>query len=999
MDTAVDSIESALSSSLSKVSSFFKGKSKLKSSLAKLQEQVKETIEQEKPKAEHHILTSPEPELNLEQVTNLKPLPEPDTKRADDQAYVPVLPTLPEFKGESAPRPEAEPQAPAAVEATAAAAAPAASASPERAPEVDESLERELEALVQTQSEDATDAVIAALHQDDAAAKTIEVAVPQAPLFDLEQLTTAQVPAPEPAPEPVPKPKAEPEQTATEVTEASSGNTIITRRTLVKPSAPVFISAQEHRAAAQPAERKEQPKEPTQDQPQDQTKPQDKVPEVNADMVAQLMAEAVSKKFKEHKLAQIDPLRSYSENQEPFADAIYANDINVDLPSSQMFDPTSDTALEADALSQEIQSKTGPLQTTPKSVAEVPPRLEVQPEPAAQPANTPSRELQTLQTVAKPQAQGFAPDADAMPQPLSAAAAAPSAPLNQLFAQAQKELQGSAVARHLRAAHEPFAPDAPESAPAHYEFAPDRPAAPNAEPSADDLIAAQGQAQVEQVAAEPVTSKAKTKLTAALDAELAPAADEGPTLKRYDPAQAYAELLLDDDDQYRQHAAQTIDQKAQAKAQQAQAKQQALDAATATALGDMLNDDFSAAFEAPRTSPTQRAARPSGQSLSERRAALRRAMYGDEVASAPVSKPTERRGSYIDLNQQGKVVSYNPAELTQTLGAHTQSTTTSGVVGAAHAGPVGTTYDSMVQGTVQGAAATAPRTSSYRSSAPAYGTPSRTMQAPPPAAGRDSGNALGHAAGNAASSAAGNGAGNAAGSNARPVSSVNYGSSRMSTTRSTMNPSVQRPTTTRTTPHSSHRFSPNSRLGILDDEPMVGNSGRSLRRANTTLNSSKPATPSSADSTSRTTTTKRAEPVRSTTRATTSSRTPSRSSGTKVETLASSNPGVRILRTTTTQPAAPVKPVRPRNEVVYSQGGAVVISQRITADQASSLLNQHHESKESHEPTAPTAIEGSTAELRRSAEQSLNTSFKRLQEDKSISGTIVIRSDQNKRPR
>ena len=989
MDTAVDSIESALSSSLSKVSSFFKGKSKLKSSLAKLQEQVKETIEQEKPKAEHHILTSPEPELNLEQVTNLKPLPEPDTKRADDQAYVPVLPTLPEFKGESAPRPEAEPQAPAAVEATAAAAAPAASAAPERAPEVDESLERELEALVQTQNEDATDAVIAALHQDDAAAKTIEVAVPQAPLFDLEQLTTAQVPAPEPAPEPVPKPKAEPEQTATEVTEASSGNTIITRRTLVKPSATVFISAQEHRAAAQPAERKEQPKEPTQDQPQDQSKPQAKAPEVNADMVAQLMAEAVSKKFKEHKLAQIDPLRSYSENQEPFADAIYANDINVDLPSSQMFDPTSDTALEADALSQEIQSKTGPLQTTPKSVAEEPPRLEVQPEPAAQPANTPSRELQTPQTVAKPQAQGFAPDADAMLQPLTAAAA-PSAPLNQLFAQAQKELQGSAVARHLRAAHEPFAPDAPESAPAHYEFAPDRPAAPNAEPSADDLIAAQGQAQVEQVAAEPVTSKAKTKLTAALDAELAPAADEGPTLKRYDPAQAYAELLLDDDEQYRQHAAQTIDQKAQAKAQQAQAKQQALDAATATALGDMLNDDFSAALEAPRTSPTQRAARPSGQSLSERRAALRRAMYGDEVESAPVSKPTERRGSYIDLNQQGKVVSYNPAELTQTLGAHTQSTTTSGVVGAAHAGPVGSIYDSMVQGTVQGAAATAPRTSSYRPSAPAYGTPSRTMQAPPPAAGRDSGNGLGHAAGNAASSAAGN---------SRPVSSVNYGSSRMSTTRSTMNPSVQRPTTTRTTPHSSHRFSPNSRLGILDDEPMVGNSGRSLRRANTTLNSSKPATTSSADSTSRTTTTKRAEPVRSTTRAATTSRTPSRSTGTKVETLASSNPGVRILRTTTTQPAAPVKPVRPRNEVVYSQGGAVVISQRITADQASSLLNQHHESKESHEPTAPTAIEGSTAELRRSAEQSLNTSFKRLQEDKSISGTIVIRSDQNKRPR
>ena len=106
---------------------------------------------------------------------------------------------------------------------------------------------------------------------------------------------------------------------------------------------------------------------------------------------------------------------------------------------------------------------------------------------------------------------------------------------------------------------------------------------------------------------------------------------------------------------------------------------------------------------------------------------------------------------------------------------------------------------------------------------------------------------------------------------------------------------------------------------------------------------------------------------------------------------------MRILRTTSPQQATAPKTVRPRNEVVYSKGGAVVISQRITADQASTFLNQNHESKESHEPTAPTAIAGSTLSLRRSAEQSLNTSFKRLQEDKNISGTIVIRSDPNKR--
>ena len=946
LKSAVDSIESALSSSLSKVSSFFKGKSKLKSSLNKLQEQVKETIEQEKPKAEHHSLTSPEPELNLEQVTGL----------GAQDSFAPVAPTLPESQAiplqaaapilqvtaaaaeqqaeVAAPAENTEPQAEATAEQVEAAAQvettadQAESAVPAQAgAELDENLERELEALVETESAAATDAVIAALHQDDDNAKTIKVVAPTAPAFDLAKLTTAQVPEPD--------------------ISSSSGHTIITRGPQIKPSKPVFISAQAvpkapTEAKPDPTESKPAPTEVKLDKSKTesaQSKESKAKPEVSADMVAQLMAEAVSKKFKEHKLAQIDSPRSYSDSNKPFANGVYANDINVDLPSSQIFDPTSDTALEADALSQELQGEGSG----------------------------------SLQVPASEQAPGFAPDADAEPIAVSEPA---QVPLNQLFAQAQKELQGSAVARHLRGAHEPFAPDAPEQALAtHPEFAPDRDAEPAAaEPSADELIAATRAPQAAskpQAAPEPVAAPVQPQVKAELDAELNQDAADGPALKRYDPAQAYAELLLDDDEQYQKRVVSAQEQKAQAAAQRATAKQQALDAATATALGDMMNDDFSAqpstqsaSAATSRRAPTVRRTSSESESLSARRAALRRAMYGDDAelaprksaapapAAAPAAAPA-KKGSYIDLNQQGKVVSYNPDEFTKTMSARTQNATDSGVVGSVHAGPVGSNYDSMVQGTVQGASATAHTVST----------------------------------------------------STRTVSSVDYGSSRLSSTRSTINPRARSNTPSRSsTPHSSHRFSPNSRLGILDDEPMVGNSGRNLRPQTNKSVGTIIGAPTTSSATQSTRTSERTTATSSlkhseTGRATTArpAANPSPRSATKVETLASSNPGVRILRTTTTQPTPKAKPVRPRNEVVYSKGGAVVISQRITADQASTYLNQNHESKESHQPTAPTAIAGSTASLRRTAEQSLNTSFKRLQEDKSISGTIVIRSDPNKR--
>ena len=74
-----------------------------------------------------------------------------------------------------------------------------------------------------------------------------------------------------------------------------------------------------------------------------------------------------------------------------------------------------------------------------------------------------------------------------------------------------------------------------------------------------------------------------------------------------------------------------------------------------------------------------------------------------------------------------------------------------------------------------------------------------------------------------------------------------------------------------------------------------------------------------------------------------------------MEPVAASNPGVRIVRSKNATPQAitTTPNVSNKDKVVYAQGGAVMISKRITADQASSLLN--HEDP-TPEPTSPIAI-------------------------------------------
>lgn len=75
-----------------------------------------------------------------------------------------------------------------------------------------------------------------------------------------------------------------------------------------------------------------------------------------------------------------------------------------------------------------------------------------------------------------------------------------------------------------------------------------------------------------------------------------------------------------------------------------------------------------------------------------------------------------------------------------------------------------------------------------------------------------------------------------------------------------------------------------------------------------------------------------------------------------MEPVAASNPGVRIVRSKNATPQAIVTTpsTSPQDKVVYAQGGALMISKRISADEAFSLLNQKEEPQS--EPTSPIAI-------------------------------------------
>lgn len=107
------------------------------------------------------------------------------------------------------------------------------------------------------------------------------------------------------------------------------------------------------------------------------------------------------------------------------------------------------------------------------------------------------------------------------------------------------------------------------------------------------------------------------------------------------------------------------------------------------------------------------------------------------------------------------------------------------------------------------------------------------------------------------------------------------------------------------------------------------------------------------------------------------------------EAIKAKSPGVRIMRTTSTAPKA--QPQAQQDQMVYSQGGAVVFSKRVSAEEAGALLNANKQS--ARIPTSPTAIEGSTSYLERTAEKSIMSQHERIKEDASVPTTIVVRGN------
>ena len=107
------------------------------------------------------------------------------------------------------------------------------------------------------------------------------------------------------------------------------------------------------------------------------------------------------------------------------------------------------------------------------------------------------------------------------------------------------------------------------------------------------------------------------------------------------------------------------------------------------------------------------------------------------------------------------------------------------------------------------------------------------------------------------------------------------------------------------------------------------------------------------------------------------------------EAIKAKSPGVRIMRTTTT--AQKAQPQAQQDQMVYSQGGAVVVSKRVSAEEAGALLNANKQS--ARIPTSPTAIEGSTSYLERTAEKSIMSQHERIKEDASVPTTIVVRGN------
>lgn len=950
--------------------------------------------------------------------------------------------------------------------------------------EHDQALRQELDAIVHDEisasSDAATDAVIKALHQEseDTTITLPQDQVPQRPDLKLQELLVATTDSTEPTAEAA---AAESEAKPQDVTQAQEAA----------------------------AERQQGPEDKT------DISTIASVDDLSPEKVAELMAPALKAKFATQQLASIDAPKQYPDNGLPLADGVYANSISVDVGSehkstkpqaqpavettvSAEIETEAETSESASASASDNDTDTANDATAPEaakdSSAKAPHSAEKQSTDSSETVDSAAVASEALDSAQSPANTNAKPDAEIVadtssaqsPAALEAEAtedkATPKEPKVQEAAQdvAQEASQGEAQ-------------DADSQKQQELSDLQDL-ATKDLSSSADAI--AQEQAVLQLATQE---SNDKESLSASSTAQ-SEAEDDGNNndlgLKRYDPAQAIAQLLFDDDDE-EAIAAKTAHQNqidAKAAAEEAALKQAEAAAAKAnsaitdlmdtllgpsedeeqansstsdsdTAQGSPLTTQSNAKKQAAKdTAPrkeeestlnaytahirsrlnhhsngsngingsrlstesseskaasstsasasantatstdtnarankrsTSAVNAPDNQlaasrnlgsdtkmSLSERRAALRRAMYGEDSSSsgafsastnksntktkisspsglkrersssyglsdnglypstpdlmAPVAKSSGRtnsKGSYIDLTEQGEAVSYDPAALTKSMQQRSLQSPSKANNGNSstnsNRASANTNRSARSLGSISPANATRGTSASISTSASAsannaFGRTNRnttTRTGSSAGAGAAYPNALANSrmvTTESKRSFKGNG-----GANNGTMSGSTLGAGRTIGSSSSSNNGTSNSQLARRAPRTPPLAQTIANAPTL--HPPVSNPNKTRIEKKDT----------------------KVQPVQAV--------QPHNPANDAMEPVAASNPGVRIVRSKNATPQAitTTPNVSNKDKVVYAQGGAVMISKRITADQASSLLN--HEDP-TPEPTSPIAI-------------------------------------------
>lgn len=944
--------------------------------------------------------------------------------------------------------------------------------------EHDQALRQELDAIVHDEisssSDAATDAVIKALHQEseDTTITLPQDQVPQRPDLKLQELLVATTDSTEPT---------------AEATEAESE---------AKPK----DATQAQEAAA---ERQQGPEDTT------DISTIASIDDLSPEKVAELMAPALKAKFATQQLASIDAPKQYPDNGLPLADGVYANSISVDVgaehksskPQAQEQAQAKTEAAESDSASANAANANGATATdadkdseskasnaaldltaeeqskdskaiessqspahanaesgtdaeaeavavTDASTAQKPADLEVE---AAEDKATPKepKVQEAAQDVAQEASQGTSQDADSQKQQelsdlqdlatkdlsSSADAIAQEQAVLQLATQESNDKESLSASATAQSETEDDGNNNdlglkrydPAQAIAQLLFDDDDEealAAKTAHQNQIDAKAAAEEAALKQ--AEAAAAKANSAITDLMDTLLGPSEDEeqaNSSTSDSDTAQG-SPLTATSSDTEKQ-----AEQSSQAAKSTAQRKEEesTLNAYTAHIRsrlnhhsngsnginGSRLSTESSESKAAPSTSAsasanavtdtgtdtrankrsTSAVNAPDNQlaasrnlgsdtkmSLSERRAALRRAMYGEDSSSsgafsasanksntktkisspsglkrersssyglsdnglypstpdlmAPVAKSSGRtnsKGSYIDLTEQGEAVSYDPAALTKSMQQRSLQSPSKANNGNSstnsNRASANTNRSARSLGSISPANATRGTSASISTSASANNAFGRTNRNTTTRTGSSAGagaaypNALANSRmGTTESKRSFKGNG---GANNGTMSGSTLGAGRTIGSSSSSNNGTSNSQLARRAPRTPPLAQTIANAPTL--HPPVSNPNKTRIEKKDT----------------------KVQPVQAV--------QPHNPANDAMEPVAASNPGVRIVRSKNATPQAitTTPNVSNKDKVVYAQGGAVMISKRITADQASSLLN--HEDP-TPEPTSPIAI-------------------------------------------